>query len=76
MAVTPFLDQPSYPAPAGKTMYAAHLLDPEGETVQVGFFAAATDDDAMRVVTGILRQPPEWEEAVSYHLFREVAAKK
>ena len=76
MAVSPFQDQPSYPAPSGKTMYAAHLLDPEGATVQVGFFAAATDDDATKIVAGILHQPPEWEEAVSYHLFREVSAKK
>lgn len=76
MAVNPFQDQPRYPAPVGQTMYAAHLLDPEGATVQVGFFAAASDDDAAKAVTAILRQPPEWEEAVSYHLFREVAAKK
>lgn len=75
MAVTPFQDQPRYPAPAGQTMYAAHLLDPEGATVQVGFFAAPTDDAAAEVVTGILRQPPEWEEAVSFHLFREVVKK-
>jgi hypothetical protein len=77
MAVpTPFQESPRYPAPEGQTMYAAHLLDPDGATVQVGFFAAATDDEAAKIAGGVLRQPPEWQEAVSYHLFREVGAKK
>ncbi len=74
-APTPFQDPPRYPAPAGQSMYVAHLLDPDGETVQVGFFAAATDADAARIATGVLRQPPEWQDAVFFHLFREVAAK-
>jgi hypothetical protein len=76
MAVpTPFQDPPHYPAPAGQTMYAVHLLDPDGATVQVGFFAAATDAGAAKIANAVLRQPPEWEEAVSFHLFREVEAK-
>jgi hypothetical protein len=69
---TPFAEPPRYPAPSGKTMYAAHLLDPDGETVQVGFLAAATDDEAITAIRGVLGKAPDWSEAVSFHLFREV----
>jgi hypothetical protein len=74
-AKSPFQDPPKYPAPSGQTMYAAHLLDPDGATVEVGFFTAASDDDAAKAVGALLRQPPDREEAVAFHLFREVAAK-
>jgi hypothetical protein len=76
MATNPFQDPPHYPAPTGQTMYAAHLLDPDGATVEVGFFAAASDDEAAKTVAGLLKQPPDWQEAVSFHLFREVVAKQ
>ena len=52
-AKSPFQDPPQYPAPSGQTMYAAHLLDPDGATVEVGFFAAASDDDAAKAVAAL-----------------------
>jgi hypothetical protein len=44
--------------------------------VEVGFFAAASDDEAAKTVAGLLKQPPDWQEAVAFHLFREVVAKQ
>jgi hypothetical protein len=76
VAKNPFQDPPHYPAPSGQAMYAAHLLDPDGATVEVGFFAAASDDEAAKTVAGLLKQPPDWQEAVAFHLFREVVAKQ
>jgi hypothetical protein len=75
MANSPFQDPPHYPAPSGQTMYAAHLLDPDGATVEIGFFAAASDADATKAVAGLLHQPPDWQDAVAFHVFREITVK-
>ncbi len=50
MAKNPFQDPPHHPAPSGQTMYAAHLLDPDGATAGVGFFAAASNDEATKTL--------------------------